>query len=34
MKKEWLELKGYAVEIVFTLGLMVLYALIAWVLTL
>ncbi len=34
MKKELYYLKGYFVEILFTLGLMLIYALIVWVMTL
>lgn len=34
MKKEIFYLKGYLVEILFTLGLMMSYALIVWVMTL
>ena len=34
MKKEMIQLKGYFVEIIFTLGLMALYALIVWAMTL
>lgn len=34
MKKELFYLKGYLVEILFTLGLMAIYALIVWVMTL
>lgn len=34
MKKEFYYLKGYLVEILFTLGLMMIYVLIVWVMTL
>ena len=34
MKKELFYLKGYVVEIIFTLGLMVLYAAVIWILML
>jgi len=34
MKKEIIQLKGYLIETLFTLGLMALYGLIVWVLTL
>ena len=34
MKKEWFYLKGYLIEIIFTIGLMVVYGVIVWVMTL
>ena len=34
MKRELIELKGYLIEILFTLGLMALYVLVVWILTL
>jgi len=34
MKRVLIELKGFMIEILFTLGLMVLYVLVIWILTL
>jgi len=34
MKKEIMQLKGYLIESLFTIGLMILYALIVWVMIL